>query len=68
MSIDPSRDLERGQRVLIKTGTFGGMEGLVTHFRTGGELPTVVRIELRIHGRPVPVEFTNPTVDELERV
>ncbi len=71
MSTDPFRyiwDLEPRQRVLIKTGPFGGMQGVVTNFRKGGELPTVARIELRIHGRPVPVEFINPTVGELERI
>jgi transcription antitermination factor NusG len=65
MSTEPS-DLEPGQRLLIKTGAFRGMQGVVTNFRTGGDLPTVVRMELTIRGRPVPVEFTNPTVDELE--
>jgi transcription antitermination factor NusG len=61
-------DLQPGQRVLVKKGTFAGMQGVVTAFRAGGERPTKANIELTIYGRPVPVHFTNPTVDELERV
>ena len=82
MSTDPSRyirDLEPGQRVLIKTGTFEGMQGWVTQFQRGGDEPeptTAVRINVSLPAaaRPpwgcgiAPVLFTNPTVDDLERI
>jgi transcription antitermination factor NusG len=72
MSADPSRvvrDLEPGQRVLIKTGSFAGLQGVVTESRTGGAEPTtVVRIDVKARGRTAPVEFTDPTVDELDRI
>jgi hypothetical protein len=74
MSTDPSRyirDLEPGQRVFIKTGTFGGMQGVVTDVRSGTGEPepaTLVYIEVRVRGRPAPVLFTNPTAAELERI
>ena len=70
MNTDPSRyldDLQPGQRVLVKKGTFAGLRGVVTALERW-QLPAVVRVELRIHGRQVPVQFANPTVDELERV
>jgi hypothetical protein len=82
MSTDPSRyirDLEPGQRVLIKTGTFRGMQGVVTKFQRGGDEPeptTEVRVNVRLPAtaRPpwgcgiAPVLFTSPTVDDFERV
>jgi hypothetical protein len=82
MSADPSRhvlDLVPGQRVLIKTGTFGGLQGVVTEFRRGGNAsePTTevsVNVKLPAAARPpwgcgmAPVLFTNPTVDDLERL
>jgi hypothetical protein len=82
MSTDPSRyirDLEPGQRVLIKTGTFRGMEGEVTRFQRGGselEPATEVRVNVRLPAaaRPpwgcgiAPILFTNPTADDLERI
>jgi hypothetical protein len=68
MSTDPSRyvrDLEPGQRVLIKMGTFGGMQGVVTESRRAGDErePTIeVRVELRIRHRPdCPVPVCSPT-------
>jgi hypothetical protein len=82
MSTDPSRyirDLEPGQRVLIKTGTFRGMQGVATKFQSGGDdlqLPTELRVNVSLPAtarspwgcRICPVLFTSPTVDDLERV
>ncbi len=83
MNTDPSRyirSLKPGQRVLIKRGHFGGMQGVVMKVQTGGnetERTTEVRVDVRLPAttpRPVwsngvaPVLFTNPTVDDLERI
>ena len=67
----PVRDLEPGQRVSIKRGTFAGMQGTVTMFKVGGNDPgstTVLRVNVKVHGRTAPVEFIEPTLDDLERV
>jgi transcription antitermination factor NusG len=74
MDTGPTRnvpDLEAGQKVIIKTGTFAGMQGLVTKFQRGGNEPeatTEVRVDVRVHGRIAPVLFTNPTMGELELI
>jgi hypothetical protein len=74
MDIDPANyvpHLELGQRVLIKTGTFKAMQGRVTMFTRVGSEPgatTTVHVNVRVRGRTAPVEFINPTVDDLERI
>jgi len=45
---------DRGDRVKVKEGTFAGMEGEVKDLL---ELKSLVRVELTIFGRPVPVEL-----------
>jgi transcriptional antiterminator NusG len=45
---------ERGDRVKVKDGTFQGMEGEVKELL---EAKGLVRVELTIFGRPVPVEL-----------
>jgi transcriptional antiterminator NusG len=45
---------DRGDRVKVKDGTFAGMEGEVKEFL---EAKGLVRVELTIFGRPVPVEL-----------
>jgi transcriptional antiterminator NusG len=45
---------DRGDRVKVKDGTFAGMEGEVKEILEGKGL---VRVELTIFGRPVPVEL-----------
>jgi transcriptional antiterminator NusG len=45
---------DRGDRVRIKDGTFAGMEGEVKEIL---EAKSLVRVELTIFGRPVPVEL-----------
>lgn len=45
---------ERGERVKVKDGTFAGMEGEVKDIL---EAKNLVRVELTIFGRPVPVEL-----------
>jgi transcriptional antiterminator NusG len=45
---------ERGDRVKVKDGTFAGMEGEVKELL---EAKGLVRVELTIFGRPVPVEL-----------
>jgi transcriptional antiterminator NusG len=46
--------LDRGDRVKVKDGTFAGMEGEVKELL---EAKGLVRVELTIFGRPVPVEL-----------
>ena len=50
----PSRKFDRGDRVKVKDGTFAGMEGEVKELL---EAKGLVRVELTIFGRPVPVEL-----------
>jgi transcriptional antiterminator NusG len=45
---------DRGDRVKVKDGTFAGMEGEVKEIL---EAKGLVRVELTIFGRPVPVEL-----------
>lgn len=45
---------DRGDRVKVKDGTFAGMEGEVKELL---EAKGLVRVELTIFGRPVPVEL-----------
>jgi transcriptional antiterminator NusG len=45
---------DRGDRVKVKDGTFAGMEGEVKELI---EAKAVVKVELTIFGRPVPVEL-----------
>ena len=45
---------DRGDRVKVKDGTFAGMEGEVKDLL---ETKGLVRVELTIFGRPVPVEL-----------
>jgi transcriptional antiterminator NusG len=45
---------DRGDRVRVKEGTFAGMEGEVKELL---EARNLVRVELTIFGRPVPVEL-----------
>ncbi|HEV3262695.1 MAG TPA: transcription termination/antitermination protein NusG [Gemmataceae bacterium] len=45
---------DRGDRVKVKDGTFSGMEGEVKELL---EAKGLVRVELTIFGRPVPVEL-----------
>src|SRR5437660_1053071 len=45
---------DRGDRVKVKEGTFAGMEGEVKDLL---EVKSLVRVELTIFGRPVPVEL-----------
>jgi transcription antitermination factor NusG len=82
MSTDPSRfvrDLKPGQPVSIKSGAFAGLQGVVTEFHTAGGEPeptTKVRVNVTLPAavRPpsccgiAPVEFINPTVDELDPI
>jgi transcription antitermination factor NusG len=44
----------RGQRIRVKYGTFVGREGEVKAILEAKQL---IRVELTIYGRPVPVEF-----------
>lgn len=53
--IKPTRPkYDRGDRVRVKDGTFAGMEGEVKEIL---EARNLVRVELTIFGRPVPVEL-----------
>lgn len=52
---------DRGNRVKVKDGTFAGMEGEVKEIL---EAKGLVRVELTIFGRPVPVELEFWQVDE----
>jgi transcriptional antiterminator NusG len=51
---------DRGDRVKVKEGTFAGMEGEVKDIL---ETKGLVRVELTIFGRPVPVELEYWQVD-----
>jgi transcriptional antiterminator NusG len=51
---------DRGDRVKVKDGTFAGMEGEVKEIL---EAKGLVRVELTIFGRPVPVELEYWQVD-----
>ncbi len=51
---------DRGDRVKVKEGTFAGMEGEVKDIL---EAKGLVRVELTIFGRPVPVELEYWQVD-----
>lgn len=53
---------DRGDRVKVKDGTFAGMEGEVKELL---EAKGLVRVELTIFGRPVPVELEYWQVEEL---
>jgi transcriptional antiterminator NusG len=53
---------DRGDRVKVKDGTFAGMEGEVKELL---ESKGLVRVELTIFGRPVPVELEYWQVDHL---
>lgn len=54
-NVQPSRPkYDRGDRVKVKDGTFAGMEGEVKDIL---EAKSLVRVELTIFGRPVPVEL-----------
>jgi hypothetical protein len=80
MNVDPSRriqHLEPKQRVLIKTGTFRGLQGEVRMFTSSGsddEPSTEAHVNVKLPlaamsswgCRTAPVSFTNPTVDDLE--
>ena len=50
----PKPKFDRGDRVKVKDGTFAGMEGEVKEIL---EAKGLVRVELTIFGRPVPVEL-----------
>ncbi len=50
----PKPKYDRGDRVKVKDGTFAGMEGEVKDLL---EAKGLVRVELTIFGRPVPVEL-----------
>lgn len=50
----PKPSYDRGDRVKVKDGTFAGMEGEVKELL---EAKGLVRVELTIFGRPVPVEL-----------
>jgi transcriptional antiterminator NusG len=50
----PKPKFDRGDRVKVKDGTFSGMEGEVKDLL---EAKGLVRVELTIFGRPVPVEL-----------
>jgi transcriptional antiterminator NusG len=58
--VQPGKDIvakpkfDRGDRVRVKDGTFAGMEGEVKELLEARHL---VRVELTIFGRPVPVEL-----------
>jgi len=53
---------DRGDRVKVKDGTFQGMEGEVKDIL---EAKGLVRVELTIFGRPVPVELEYWQVDHV---
>jgi transcriptional antiterminator NusG len=52
--VHPKPKYDRGDRVKVKDGTFAGMEGEVKELL---EAKGLVRVELTIFGRPVPVEL-----------
>ena len=53
---------DRGDRVKVKDGTFAGMEGEVKELL---EAKNLVRVELTIFGRPVPVELEYWQVEQV---
>lgn len=53
---------DRGDKVKVKDGTFAGMEGEVKELL---EAKGVVRVELTIFGRPVPVELEYWQVEQV---
>src|SRR5207249_11286972 len=53
---------DRGDRVKVKDGTFQGMEGEVKEIL---EAKGLVRVELTIFGRPVPVELEYWQVEQV---
>jgi transcription termination/antitermination protein NusG len=58
--IQPKPRFERGDRVKVKEGVFSGMEGEVKEIL---EAKGLVRVEVTIFGRPVPVELEYWQVD-----
>jgi transcriptional antiterminator NusG len=61
--VAPSKPkFDRGDRVKVKDGTFSGMEGEVKEIL---EAKGLVRVELTIFGRPVPVELEYWQVEQL---
>jgi len=54
--------VDRGDRVKVREGTFAGMEGEVKEVL---EAKHMVRVELTIFGRPVPVELEYWAVDRV---
>jgi transcriptional antiterminator NusG len=52
--VQPKPRYDRGDRVKVKDGTFAGMDGEVKELL---EAKGLVRVELTIFGRPVPVEL-----------
>jgi transcriptional antiterminator NusG len=50
-----------GDRVKVKDGVFAGMEGEVKDLP---EAEGLVRVELTVHGRPVPVELEYGQVEK----
>jgi transcriptional antiterminator NusG len=58
----PKLKFDRGDRVKVKDGTFAGMEGEVKEIL---EAKGLVRVELTIFGRPVPVELEYWQVDSV---
>ncbi len=59
--VHPKPKFDRGDRVKVKDGTFQGMEGEVKDIL---EAKGLVRVELTIFGRPVPVELEYWQVEE----
>lgn len=59
--VHPKPKFDRGDRVKVKDGTFAGMEGEVKDIL---EAKGLVRVELTIFGRPVPVELEYWQVEE----
>lgn len=59
--VHPKPKFDRGDRVKVKDGTFAGMEGEVKEIL---EAKGLVRVELTIFGRPVPVELEYWQVEE----
>ncbi len=52
--VKPKPQFDRGDRLKVRDGTFAGMEGEVKEIL---EAKGLVRVELTIFGRPVPVEL-----------
>lgn len=61
VKIGPTKSkFDKGDRVKVKDGTFAGMEGEVKEVL---EAKSVLKVELTIFGRPVPVELEYWQVD-----